>query len=49
VPLIEATSGLPEETMQMMDYLLQSAYELDKVIRNITLKAEVEDVKCKQP
>jgi PAS domain S-box-containing protein len=49
VPLIEATSGLPEETRKMMAYLLQSANELDAVIGKITLKTEVIDNSSKQP
>jgi PAS domain S-box-containing protein len=49
VPLIEATPGLPAETLQMMGYLLQSIQELDEVIHKITLKTEVIDNKSKQP
>ncbi|CAN5496383.1 hypothetical protein BH09BAC6_BH09BAC6_16180 [soil metagenome] len=41
IPLINNTEGLPDATREMMTYLLQSAFELDEVIHNISRKTEV--------
>ncbi|MGV8877753.1 MAG: PAS domain S-box protein [Sphingobacteriaceae bacterium] len=46
VPLISDLDEIPAETREMMDYLMQSANELDEVIREITLKTELIDPKA---
>nr|MBC7614359.1 PAS domain S-box protein [Pseudopedobacter sp.] len=43
IPLINDTDGSPNERREMMDYLLKSAHELDKVIKEISLKTEITD------
>jgi PAS domain S-box-containing protein len=43
VPLLEDTTATIDEKMEMMDYLLTSANDLDEIIREITYKARTTD------
>lgn len=43
ISLMEVSDDLPEETKKVMEYLSQSASELDEVIRDINLKTTVID------
>ncbi len=45
ISVIDMAEELPAETKKIMDYILQSAHELDDVIRDITLKTDCSEDK----
>ncbi|OAQ39562.1 hypothetical protein A5893_08175 [Pedobacter psychrophilus] len=45
ISLLDISEELPDETKKIMDYVMQSAAELDEVIHSITLKTEISNPK----
>lgn len=43
IPILEDMGEMAEEQKIMLDYILNSAHELDEVIKTITNKSKIED------